>query len=141
MKILMAIGLLLAAVVLHFVGVFTGIYDAQLAAGFVWFDNVLHVAVGIAFGLVWVSILERVHPTASFTLVALTTLAFVVAMAAAWELFEYAFYLVFKSGALGLKVYSPSVNEALFDSLSNTVGAVLLLCAWFVKTRATVPEV
>lgn len=113
----------------HFIAVYTGVYDAQLRGGVVWFDNILHTLVGFAFGLIWLAALRRWRPESSFLYTSTTLIAFVVAMAVAWELFELAFYLIFKSGALGLKVYSPSVREATFDSISNLCGALLLLAA------------
>jgi hypothetical protein len=133
MKLFAAIILLVGAVVLHFVGVFTGVYDAQLREGFVWYDNVLHALVGAAFALVWLYFF-----TGRFSgmLLVLSTISFVALMALAWELFEYGFYLVFKSGALGLKVYSPTIGEALRDGLSNVLGALLFLVGWSTTGRA-----
>ncbi len=130
MKLLTAALIVVAAVAAHFYAMDSGIYAAQLRGGVVWFDNVLHAFVGAAMGLVWLSILRWLKPTSSFLLTALSLLGFVAVLAAAWELFEYGFYLVFKSGALGLTVYEPSLNEAFFDSFSNLTGAVVLIALW-----------
>ncbi len=131
MKIPAAILLLIGAVSLHFGATFTGLYDAQANQGVVWFDNVLHAAVGVAFALVWLWVLERVRPGSSTLFTLISALFFVGAMAALWELFEVAFYLFFKMHALGLKVYSPTLTEALFDSASNLLGAALWLAVTF----------
>ncbi len=123
----------MSAVALHFWATVTGLYDTQLTQGLVWFDNVLHAFVGIAFALVWFATLERFKPTAKLWVRAASTLLFVAAAAAAWELFELGFYLFFKTHALGLKVYSPSLREAFFDSISNVAGACLLLTAFIAR--------
>lgn len=133
MKLYVAAGLLVGAVALHVVALYTGIYDAQIEQGSVWFDNVLHTVVGVAFGLVWIAVLEHFKPNISIFWRVASTIAFVALMAALWELLELAFYLFFKSHALGLKVYSPTLREALFDSASNIIGACLVL-VWTVKT-------
>jgi hypothetical protein len=133
MKVALATLLILGSVIAHFIAMYTGVYDAQMRQGVVWFDNVLHAIVGIAFGLVWLAILRRWRPESGMLYTSATVLGFVFAVAIMWELFELVFYLVFKSGALGLKVYSPSLNEAIFDSLSNLFGGALLLVLFSFK--------
>jgi hypothetical protein len=130
MRVLAAILIILGALAAHFYAMHTGIYAAELREGFVWFDNVLHAFVGLAFGLLWISLVQRVRPETSFVASAVSLLLFVLSVAIAWEVFEYGFYLVFKSGALGLTVYEPSLQESIYDSMSNIAGAVLLLAAW-----------
>lgn len=143
MKIAAAIAIVVGALCAHFYAMETGIYAAQLKEGLVWFDNLLHAGVGIAFALVWLSMWERLAPQAGKGSTLLTMLAFVAVVAGAWELFEYGFYLVFKSGALGLTVYEPSLREALFDSLSNIGGAALFAAAWLsahIRAQKTTEE-
>ncbi|KKW36262.1 MAG: hypothetical protein UY84_C0001G0150 [Candidatus Adlerbacteria bacterium GW2011_GWA2_54_12] len=48
------LGLVGAIAALHFWGIHSGVYERQLENGFVWFDNALHILVGIVFGLTWV---------------------------------------------------------------------------------------
>lgn len=139
MKFLAAALLILGALAAHFYAMHTGIYAAELRQGLVWFDNVLHAIVGAAFGLIWLALLERLRPRTSTLATVVSLLLFVALVAAFWEAFEYGFYLVFKSGALGLTVYEPSWSEAIFDSLSNVGGALLLLCGWALLP-ATVTE-
>lgn len=127
MKLLLSALLLVGSVVAHFIAVKYGVYDTQLEAGIVWFDNVLHLIVGSAFGIIWLWFFPRFFPGARALTTSLTLVLFVFIIAVCWELFEFAFYLIFKSGALGLKVYSPTIQEAFFDSLSNVLGAALLL--------------
>lgn len=138
MKITTALFLLAVSVLAHFVALYTGVYEAQMLQGRVWFDNVLHALVGAAFGLLWFGMLERRAPECKGWRRAATTVLFVAAMAAAWELFEVAFYLFFESHALGLKVYSPTLREALFDSASNLLGALLFLIGSSVGYRREV---
>ena len=135
MRLFAAAAIVVAAIAAHFYAMDAGIYVAQLREGTVWFDNVLHACAGIATGLVWISFLKRFKPDTSFFGAALTLLAVVALAAVVWEAFEYAFYLVFKSGALGLTVYEPSIQESLFDSASNIGGAMLLLAAWALLRR------
>ncbi len=135
MRIFAALVIVVGAVAAHFYAMDTGIYAAQLREGVVWFDNILHAAVGLAFGLMWISVLNRFIPAASWSVKIVSLLVFVLLVAVAWEVFEYGFYLVFKSGALGLTVYEPSLQESVVDSLSNIVGATLLLVAWMGFTR------
>lgn len=133
MRFLYAALLIAVAVAFHFVAVYTGLYALQLREGAVWFDNILHALVGVACALMWLALFARLFPKASFLWKAGTSLAFVVFVAVAWEAFEYGFYLFFKSGALGLTVYAPSLREAVFDSLSNVLGTLLFLAAFGVK--------
>ncbi len=131
MKVFVACILIVGAVVAHFFALQVGIYATQMQQGVVWFDNVLHATVGVAFGLLWLSFFKKIKPEASFFAVAASVVLFVLAIAIAWEAFEYGFYLLFKSGALGLTVYMPSLNEAIFDSLSNIGGALLVLAGYY----------
>lgn len=128
MRFLYASLLVAVAVGFHFVALYTGLYALQMREGLVWFDNVLHVLAGGAFALMWFSLLSRLLPKTTLSVQALSTLAFVLLVAIGWEAFEYGFYLVFKSGALGLTVYEPSWKEALVDSISTFAGGVLLAC-------------
>jgi hypothetical protein len=127
MKILIALGIIVTAVAAHFFAIHTGIYAAQIQSGVVWFDNVLHAGVGVAFGLIWLHSIALYRPESSRLFTALSLIIFVVLIAGAWELFEYGFYLVGKSGIFGFKVYQQSLNEAFFDSFSNIAGALLLI--------------
>lgn len=129
MRFLYASLLVAIAISFHFVALYTGLYTLQMREGMVWFDNLLHMLVGGAFALIWLALLARLFPKASFLLQAGSALMFVTMVAAGWEVFEYGFYLVFKSGALGLTVYEPSLREAVVDSLSTVAGAAALLAA------------
>jgi hypothetical protein len=128
MKMLASIVLLIGSIALHVWALYTGLYEAQMHQGVVWFDNVLHTAVGAGFGLLWLAILDRVAPTLPRWVRAVSTVLFVMGMAAAWELFELGFYIFFETHTLGLKVYSPTMRESLFDSSSNLIGVLVLLC-------------
>ncbi|MEK7612612.1 MAG: hypothetical protein AAB449_00470 [Patescibacteria group bacterium] len=135
----MAFALLLTAVAFHFIAVVTGVYDIQINQGFVWFDNVLHVIVGVAFGLWWFRILRTWRPNVSRTVTIASLFAFVLFLAISWEVSEYIFFQIFDSFALGLKVYSPSLQEAFFDAASDMVGVfilvgVLIVRKWFPAT-------
>lgn len=139
MIFLFGAALLICAAALHFVGLYTGIYETQMREGLVWYDNVLHMLVGVGFGLIGLSILTRVYAQAGIWLRLGMVFLFVFAMAIAWELLEYAFYMTFRSGALGLKVYSPTLQEAVFDSTSNLVGAGLVaVLVWLRRSTAPV---
>jgi hypothetical protein len=127
MKLKLSIFLLVGSIVAHALALYTGLYEAQMRAGFVWFDNVLHVCVGAGFGLLWLWLVDRMAPRLSGVLRILTTVVFVLAMAVSWELFEVGFYMFFNTHALGLKVYAPTFSEALSDSLSNMGGVIALL--------------
>ncbi len=127
--------ILFSAVVLHFVAVYSGVYSVQLQAGFVWFDNILHMMVGVAFGLLYLWIVRdrNYSPLRN----ALFLLVFVFVLALLWEAAEYVFFKIFDSYALGLQVYSPSLQEATLDSLSDVVGAAALAVFVYMRRRAT----
>lgn len=127
MKLLGAAAILAAAVLLHFYAVFFGLYELQMRQGNVWFDNLLHAAVGIAVALVWFVILERIKPAASFLFRVVSTIVFVFILAVCWELFEHGFFVFFHTHALGLRVYPQPLTESVWDSLSNLAGAALFL--------------
>jgi len=112
---------------LHFSGNALGIYDTQITAGFVWFDNILHVLVGITFGLLWLQILKQKKVLHSLLFKVFSTLIFVIIMALVWEFLEFIFYKLFTSQATALKIYSPSIQEGLEDIFSNTIGGLMLI--------------
>lgn len=116
--ILVGFSVLVSVPVMHFFCLWLGIYDAQIASGFVWVDNVLHVLTGAAFYCI-VYGYTRQHRY-SFVLV--------LALAVGWEFCEYVVYVLDPVRALELKIYSPSVWEAAEDMLSNMLGAVLAFC-------------
>ena len=120
--------MLVVAVGAHFVALYFGVYDAQIANGFVWFDNLLHAVVGVAFGLLWLWWLGSAEPNLW------GMVAFVLVAALLWELLEYGFFIFFNTYALGLKVYSPTWAEALSDAGSNVFGA-LMLAGWRQATK------
>jgi hypothetical protein len=105
-------------VVLHTACVVFGIYDAQIAAGFVWVDNILHMMVGAGVGhAAWVYKRNAVYALCA---------AFVLALV--WECIEFMCYIITPEFALAFKVYSPTVYEAGEDVASNMLGAVV--CMW-----------
>lgn len=126
MNIFLRTILLLAGVsVLHFAGVYFGVYDYQIRQGNVWFDNVLHVLDGAIFAYAWISYKEN-----RATL--LSVITFVVALALGWEIIEYAFMALSPTYAVDLKIYSPSLSEAGQDIISNTLGG---LAAFFLLRK------
>lgn len=110
--------LLIGVSLLHFVGVYFGVYDYQIQQGNVWFDNVLHILDGAIFAYAWISYKEN-----KATLV--SVLIFVVALAIGWEVIEYGFMTFSPTYAVDLKIYSPSLLEAGQDIISNTLGGLL----------------
>jgi hypothetical protein len=129
MLVLVSIFLLVGSVLLHVWALYTGLYEAQMQQGVVWFDNVLHTAVGAGFGLLWLVVLNRKAPLLPVWVRAVTTILFVVGMAAAWELLELGFYIFFTTYDFGFTVYAPTIRESLFDSSSNLVGVLVLVGA------------
>ena len=119
--------LLLVIAGLHFVALYGGVYDAQIEAEFIWWDNVLHFFVGIVFAIAWLWYLQwrQYESFSRFTI--LSTLAFVLVMAISWELFEYFARLFYRGLVESLQLYSPNLVEALSDIASNIVGATVLL--------------
>ncbi|MBX4192165.1 hypothetical protein KW798_01640 [Candidatus Parcubacteria bacterium] len=113
------------AFVLHFVAIYTGIYEYEMHQGLVWFDNVLHAMVGVSFGLFWLWCLRNQPVSILFKMVSM--FVFVLCMAVLWEVGEFIFFKIFSSYALGLKVYSPSLSESFFDSSSDLIGALALV--------------
>lgn len=131
MKLLASVILLVSATAGHAVAIYTGLYDVQRAAGWVWFDNVLHFAVGVGFGLMALWFFSRLLPQTSFRVKAAGVAGFVLGMALCWELFEVALYVLFEPRLFGLTLYAPSPAEGVWDSLSNMAGAAtLLLCVY-----------
>ncbi|OGG53620.1 hypothetical protein A2851_01895 [Candidatus Kaiserbacteria bacterium RIFCSPHIGHO2_01_FULL_53_29] len=125
--------LLLFIAALHFAALYSGLYDMQIAAGFVWWDNVLHALVGVAFGLGWLWLLERLgYGTRSLAAI-ISTFVFVLLMAIVWEGAEYLARLYVRSLAEGLKLYSPNLTESGSDVLSNMVGVIALLAIFKFK--------
>ncbi len=119
--------MLAGSIVAHVLALYTGLYEAQMREGFVWFDNVLHACVGAGFGLLWLWFIDKVAPRLPGVLKVLTTVVFVLTMAIFWELLEVGFYMLFATHAWGLKVYAPTWHEAFLDSVSNVGGVVVLL--------------
>ncbi len=127
MKLAIAFSILAITVLLHFFANGAGWYDMQIEAGFVWIDNVLHVFVGIAVGFFWMWVCEKYKPSASRLFIIFTSLVFVLIAAVVWELIEFAFLELFTTYAKSLQIYSPSINEAASDILSNFAGVVILI--------------
>jgi Na+-transporting NADH:ubiquinone oxidoreductase subunit NqrE len=121
-----AFAIITLVVITHFTANIFGIYDAQIAAGNVWIDNVLHVLVGLAGALLWVNFKKQDY---SF----FNTLTFVLALAIGWEICELVFYILAPEQALNLKIYSPSVQEAAVDIGSNFLGGVLFILWKYIK--------
>lgn len=119
--------LFFAIICLHFLANTFGIYDKQIEAGFVWFDDVLHVLVGIAFGFLWFWAVIKKRVTILYISVAVQIIVFVFIMAITWELFEFVFFKLFTSYAINLKIYSPSIREATADVFSNIVGSFIVI--------------
>lgn len=117
---------------LHFGAVWSGFYDWQFSTRVFWFDNVLHVLVGAGFAMAAIWVAERRGMRASTFFV----LAAVLALAALWELAEYLFYTRFTEYAYWSKIYSPSLNEALADIVSDLAGAGAVLLILRAKRRA-----
>ncbi len=117
---------LVAIVALHFFAVFAGVYDAQIARGFVWFDNLLHALVGVAFGLLWLYVVHARAMALSLRGLIFSIFAIVFVFAVVWELLELIFLLVAPTYAYRFAIYSPSIVEASFDIASNLVGAAIL---------------
>ncbi len=119
MRILFRTILLLVAVsCLHFAGVFFGIYEHQIQQGNVWFDNILHALDGVIFAYAWFS-----HRKEQATFIGVIT--FVVLLAIGWEVIEYGFMIFSPAYAVDLKIYSPSILEAMQDILSNIAGGII----------------
>lgn len=114
-KVKLVFFLFLAIIILHFIANAVGLYKTEI----VWFDNVLHALAGFAFGLLWLRIREK----SSWV----SVLAFVLVVALAWELFEFLFLTFFTKYAHSTGIYSLSVGEAAFDTLSNLVGGFALI--------------
>ena len=127
--------LILGIVVLHFLAVFSGLYDSQIQQGFVWIDNVLHALSGAVFALLWLWILEKKNWEISFLLTILSTLGFVLLLAVGWEVLEYFFYITFTDYAHSLQIYSPTFQEAISDIVSNLIGGIVLLLLVYGKHR------
>ena len=115
----LAFTILILVIATHFIANTFGIYDAQITAGNVWIDNVLHILIGLAVALLWESLTKGKYPIFS-------TLVFVLALAIGWEVCELIFYSIAPEQALDLKIYSPSIQEAAIDIASNLLGAVPL---------------
>ena len=74
-----------AIIILHLSATKFGIYDMQIEKGFVWFDNILHILAGIAFGLTWVWIAQK----RNYRHISIMILTFVAVTAVIWEVFEF----------------------------------------------------
>ncbi len=124
---LLALVILIFAVSLHFIANFTGVYDMQIEAGFVWIDNVIHFLIGIAFGFFGFGLVEKYKPESSLVFQVVFVFGFVLFSAVGWEIIEFAFLKLFTSYALSLQIYSPSVIEAVTDICSNLAGALTVI--------------
>ncbi len=124
MKIFLRTLLLIFVVaILHFAGVYFGIYEHQIQQGVVWFDNILHVLDGAIFAYAWIS--YKKDKGLPISLVG--PIIFVLILAVGWEILEYGIMKLFPLHAIDLKIYSPSLWEAFQDIVSNTVGALILV--------------
>jgi len=132
--------LILIIALLHFVALYSGLYDAQLKAGPVWWDNVLHVLVGITFGLAWLWILQSRGVDTATLLGLASTAAFVLIMALAWEGAEYVTHALLPDLAENLKIFSPTLTEASTDIVSNMLGAAALLSYLKLRTLMHHPD-
>ena len=127
--------LLISVVILHFVANTFGIYDAQIAAGNVWIDNILHAIVGLAIALLW-TVISKDQEVSSVQAV-IKILAFVAVFAFAWELLEFAFYIFVPNYATKLQIYSPSAQEAFMDIISNLGGGALVIIWKLVRHKSS----
>ena len=127
--------ILILVVALHFIGNAMGVYEQQIEAGFVWFDNVLHALVGLAVGLLWLAFLGKRRSERTVLFRASTALVFVLAVAMLWELVEFGFFKLFPTYAEQLNIYSPSLKEAFGDILSNVAGGLVLLLFMVLGTK------
>ena len=118
--------LFLVIALLHFAALYSGFYDLQIQMGFVWWDNVLHVLVGIAFGLLWLWLLQSLNYDTSSRFAMLSMFLFVLFLALGWEGAEYLARLYVRSLAESLQIFSPNLTEASSDILSDLLGGILL---------------
>lgn len=120
---------------LHFGAIWSGFYDWQFGTRVIWFDNVLHALVGVAFGMCALWCIEHYGAPRTAAATAGVVVLFVLAMAAAWELAEYVFFTRFTEYAYWSRIYSPSVGEALSDIVSDLVGVGIFLAITPIKRR------
>ena len=123
--------LFIGIVPLHFIANEIGLYDTP----FVWFDNVLHVMVGLGFGLLWLWTIKLKGIDLSLSKTLLSTAVFVLVLAIGWELVELGFFEYFTDYAYSLKVYSPSLEEATYDVVSNLLGIGLIPLIGIIQRR------
>ena len=117
------IWLFVLVVLLHFLAIKFSVYERQMQAGFVWFDNILHFFSGITFAFLWLWIVE--HKKIPRRIIDI--MIFVLVTAILWELFEFGFLKAFSSQALEYKIYSPTLWEATEDIISNLFGGLILV--------------
>ncbi len=132
LKLYISIVILLAVPVLHFTFNYLGVYDRQIANGFVWVDNVLHAFVGIACGLfiLWYVEKYKSNKNSLYKRIAIIATALIVSLV--WEIIEWGILEMFTSYAKEYKIYSSSLKEAIADVVSNLVGGLLVL---FIKSN------
>lgn len=118
--------LFVVIVFLHFSANVLGIYDKQIEAGFVWFDDILHILAGVTFALLWLWISKKKNFKSPLPMsVSIMTFVFITALV--WEFFEFGVFNLFTSYATDLKIYSSSMLEASTDILSNIIGGAMVI--------------
>jgi hypothetical protein len=126
---------LLIVGILHFIANATGLYDAQIKSGFVWFDNLLHFFIGAIFAYMFSKILINKNSNIFNFKIVILTITFVIIFAIGWEFLELFFMNFFPNQAQGLKLYSPSLVEAFEDVISNIAGAFIFILYFVLKYR------
>lgn len=138
MKLRTILLLLLGVFALHFIALAAGIYDRQIEAGFVWFDNILHALIGVIMGLLFLWLVRRYDLRMAVPTV-VTLPLFVLMAAIAWEVAEYVAFVLVAPLMTDLKIFSPSLMEASTDIASNILGAAALILALRLHDRHTKP--
>jgi len=126
-KVRHVIGILVVMTLIHVIATLLGHYESD----FIWIDKILHIMAGVAIGMFWLWIIQhkfkkiKKDKYSKFLLVT-SVIGFVLIVAFAWEIAEYAFWKNLPTYAQTLKLYSPSILDLVTDILANIVGGVIV---------------
>jgi len=108
--------------VIHFLAIPLGMYQGSN----IWIDKPLHIMGGMAFAMIGLLVVQRKLANADLSVGGFLILSFALFGSFMWELFEFVLFSWFNEYALRLRLYSPTVKDALFDMLFGLVGGLII---------------
>lgn len=90
----------------------------------IWWDKFLHLGSGVILAYVGLMIAKHVTKGDNHIIILFFSLAFAIACAAIWEIWEFSGDMLF---GLDSQIRATGVNDTMGDIISGTIGAILTI--------------